>query len=71
MPALAVTLSMEKKAQHKELASVLLSDLYGKWKLREDELEIAFKNLLENLAELCLDTPDAPTVSMLERDVGK
>lgn len=62
VPALAVTLSMEKKAQHKELASVLLSDLYGKWKLREDELEIAFKNLLENLAELCLDTPDAPTM---------
>ncbi|XP_072039315.1 programmed cell death protein 4-like [Amphiura filiformis] len=62
VPALAVTLSMEKKAQHKELTSILLSELYGKWQLSEEELSIAFHSVLTNLTDCCLDSPDAPQV---------
>ena len=63
VPRVALTLSMEKKAQHKELTSILLSDLYSKWRMAEEELAIAFNSVLTNLTDYCLDSPDAPQVS--------
>ncbi|PIK48090.1 putative programmed cell death protein 4-like [Apostichopus japonicus] len=62
VPALAVTMALEGKADHKEMTSVLLSDLRGKKLLTEEELSFAFDHLLNSLRDLSLDTPDAPLV---------
>jgi len=59
---LAVTLAMEKKGAQRELASVLLSDLYGERVIYEQDLELGFQALLNVLNDLKLDTPDAPQV---------
>ncbi|XP_071946736.1 programmed cell death protein 4-like [Antedon mediterranea] len=60
VPALAVTLALEKKAMHKEMTSALISDLFGKKVISMDHLQMAFLRLLEGLPELTLDTPGAP-----------
>ncbi|KXJ11745.1 programmed cell death protein 4 [Exaiptasia diaphana] len=57
--ALAVTHAFEKKASHRELASILISDLYGKV-LNSNDIAKGFQSLLEDLDDLSLDTPDAP-----------
>merc|ERR1712142_702894 len=44
------------------MTSILLSELLGKKLLTQDELVIAFNHLLTNLADLSLDTPDAPSI---------
>lgn len=56
---LAVSLSLEGKASHRELTSRLLSDLLGKV-LTEEDMARAFDKLLTNLPDLILDTPEAP-----------
>lgn len=58
---IAVTLAMEHKASHRELTSVLISDLYNIL-LKMPDYEQGFKVLLKNLPDLILDTPDAPIV---------
>lgn len=58
---MAVNLAMERKPSHREMTSVLLSDMYGQVLLQED-IAVGFDRLLENLPDLVLDTPDAPTV---------
>ncbi|RWS27032.1 Programmed cell death protein 4-like protein [Leptotrombidium deliense] len=58
---IAVTLAMERKASHREMTSVLISDLYGRI-LPEIEIERGFDILLKSLPDLILDTPTAPTV---------
>jgi len=58
---IAVTLAMEHKSSHRELTSVLISDLYNVL-LKMPDYEQAFKVLLKNLPDLILDTPDAPIV---------
>ncbi|KAJ8026287.1 Programmed cell death protein 4 [Holothuria leucospilota] len=60
MPAVALTMALEGKADHKEMTSVLLSDLRGQKLLTEEELSYAFDHLLNSLRDLSLDTPDAP-----------
>ncbi|XP_040185843.1 programmed cell death protein 4-like [Rana temporaria] len=56
---LAVSLSLEGKASHRELTSRLLSDLLLKV-LTEEDMARAFNKLLINLPDLILDTPEAP-----------
>ncbi|XP_051749635.1 programmed cell death protein 4a isoform X2 [Ctenopharyngodon idella] len=57
--SLAVSLSLEGKASHRELTSRLLSDLSGKV-LSERDMSRAFDKILKELPDLILDTPEAP-----------
>uniref|UniRef100_A0A8C6L3H4 Programmed cell death 4a n=1 Tax=Nothobranchius furzeri TaxID=105023 RepID=A0A8C6L3H4_NOTFU len=57
--SLAVSLSLEGKASHRELTSRLLSDLSGKM-LSQSEMAHAFDKMLKELPDLILDTPEAP-----------
>lgn len=57
-----ISVAMERKASHREMSSVLISDLYGRLLLEED-YERGFDVLLQSLPDLILDTPTAPTVS--------
>ncbi|XP_022541986.1 programmed cell death protein 4a [Astyanax mexicanus] len=57
--SLAVCLSLEGKASHRELTSRLLSDLVGKV-LSESDVARAFDKMLKDLPDLILDTPEAP-----------
>ncbi|XP_026572948.1 programmed cell death protein 4-like [Pseudonaja textilis] len=57
--SLAVVLSLEGKASHRELTSRLLSDLVGKV-LSAEDIAAAFDGMLHDLPELILDTPEAP-----------
>lgn len=59
---LVVTIAMEKKASQRELASILLSDLYGSQVVCEQDLELGFQALMNYLEEMKLDTPEAPTI---------
>lgn len=59
---LVVTLAMEKKGSQRELASVLLSDLYGHQVVCEQDIELGFQALMNLLEELKLDTPDAESI---------
>jgi len=56
-----ITLALEKKATQRELASILISDLYGKF-VTQKEIAEGFQTLLSNLDDLGIDTPDAPKV---------
>jgi len=56
-----ISIAMEKKATQREMASVLISDLYGKVLTRQ-HISKGFQQLLDELDELTLDTPDAPEV---------
>lgn len=56
----AVEMSMNHKDSHREMASLLISDMYGKM-LRTADIEQGFGMLLDNLDDLVLDTPEAPT----------
>lgn len=55
----AVEMAFEHKISHREMTSVLLSDLYGRCLIGSD-YEHGFDMLLNNLPDLVLDTPDAP-----------
>lgn len=57
----AIEIAMDHKPSHRELTSVLISDLYG-YVLSESDIVKAFEYLLANLNDLILDIPDAPTV---------
>uniref|UniRef100_A0A8C5BUI3 Programmed cell death protein 4 n=1 Tax=Gadus morhua TaxID=8049 RepID=A0A8C5BUI3_GADMO len=57
--SLALCLSLEGKASHRELTSRLLSDLLGK-ELSQADMARAFDKMLKELPELILDTPEAP-----------
>jgi len=61
-----VTLAMEKKPSNREMASVLISDLYGRI-LHEEDIEKGFTFLLKSLPDLVLDTPTAPIVSQQQQ----
>ncbi|KAG9344149.1 hypothetical protein JZ751_012631 [Albula glossodonta] len=68
--SLAVSLSLEGKASHRELTSRLLSDLAGKV-LTENEMARAFDKMLQDLPDLILDTPDAPQLCWRTVEYGK
>lgn len=54
----AVEMALEHKNSHREMTSVLLSDLYGRCLIGSD-YERGFDMLLNSLPDLVLDTPDA------------
>ncbi|XP_050676495.1 programmed cell death protein 4 [Leptidea sinapis] len=56
-----VEVALDHKPSHCEMASVLISDLYGRVCSAKD-IAYAFERLLERLADLQLDTPDAPVM---------
>lgn len=58
---LIIEIAMDHKPSHREMASVLISDLFGHV-ITESDITKAFENLLANLSDLILDIPDAPTV---------
>lgn len=58
----AVTLAMERHNPQREMTSRLISDLYGNF-VTLDDMAKGFDELLQNLNDLTLDTPEAPTVS--------
>jgi len=59
---LAISLAMEKKGAQRELTSVLLSNLYGDKVLSASDFEFGYQSLMNSLADLKLDTPDAAVV---------
>ena len=58
---LAVSLALDRHDPHRELTSRLISDLNGDI-ITSQHLDKGFDCLLNNLNDLTLDTPDAPTV---------
>lgn len=56
-----IEMAMDHKPSHREMSSVLISDLFGHC-ITESDITKAFENLLANLSDLILDLPDAPTV---------
>lgn len=62
--SVAVSLSLEGKASHRELTSRLLSDLSGKM-LTQEDIAHAFDKMLKELPDLILDTPEAPQVELI------
>jgi len=59
---LAISLAMEKKGAQRELTSILLSALYGEKVLSASDFEFGYQSLMNSLADLKLDTPDAAVV---------
>lgn len=57
--SMAVSLSLEGKASHRELTSRLLSDLSNKM-MSQSDMARAFDKMLKELPDLILDTPEAP-----------
>lgn len=53
-----IEIALDHKPSHCEMASVLISDLYGRVFSAKD-IGYAFERLLEKLPDLVLDTPDA------------
>jgi hypothetical protein len=62
---LAVSLALDRKACHRELVSILISDLYSKVIVAKD-IQKGFDNLLNILADLVIDSPEAPKVKSLK-----
>lgn len=58
---IAIEIAMEHKQSHREMTSMLISDLYGRVITSKDIVR-GFDLLLEDLPDLILDTPDAPQV---------
>lgn len=56
-----IEIAMDHKPSHREMASVLVSDLFGHV-INEIDISRAFETLLGNLSDLILDIPDAPTI---------
>lgn len=61
IPVVLVSLALEKKSSHRELASILISDLFGVL-MTSENIQTGFDILLNQLDDLELDTPDACTV---------
>jgi len=60
MIKLAVTCAMDRKASQRELTSRLISDLYGESILDQNAIAKGFDQLMEQLNDLTLDTPESP-----------
>ena len=61
MVRVLITVALEEKAANRELASILLSDLFGHVINYRDAV-MGFDAVLSQLSELSLDTPNAPHV---------
>lgn len=60
MIKLAVMFAMDRKASQRELTSRLISDMYGEQVLDQNAIAKGFDQLLEQLNDLTLDTPESP-----------
>uniref|UniRef100_A0A1L8DLU4 Programmed cell death protein 4 n=1 Tax=Nyssomyia neivai TaxID=330878 RepID=A0A1L8DLU4_9DIPT len=59
--SIAIEIAMDHKPSHREMTSVLISDLY--WRvISSRDITNGFDMLLKNLPDLILDTPEAPTI---------
>lgn len=56
-----IEIAMDHKPSHREMTSVLISDLFPHV-INETDISKAFENLLANVNDLILDIPDAPIV---------
>lgn len=56
-----IEIAMDHKPSHREMTSVLISDLFGHV-ISETDITKAFQSLLANLSDLILDIPDAADV---------
>lgn len=61
IPELAISLALDRHNPQREMTSRLISDLSGKL-ITQEEFSKGFDELLNNLEDLTLDTPDAPTI---------
>lgn len=61
IPVVLIALALERKSSHRELASILISDLFGNL-LKGEDIQRGFNVLLNQLDDLELDTPDASSV---------
>lgn len=61
IPVVLICLALEKKSSHREMASILISDLFGKL-MTSEHIQRGFDILLNQLDDLELDTPDASSV---------
>lgn len=61
IPVVLISLALEKKSSHRELASILISDLFNS-PLKSEYIQRGFDVLLNSLDDLELDTPDANIV---------
>jgi len=59
--SICIELAMDHKPSHRELTSVLISELYLKV-ISQRDIGKAFDHLLHQLPDLILDTPDAPEI---------
>lgn len=57
----AVSMALDRKAQHREMISQLISDLYSKL-YSSIEVAFGFDSILARLSDLTIDTPEAPIV---------
>lgn len=58
---LIIEMGLEHKPHHRELCSVLISDLYGSI-LTPEELMQGFDDVLNDLADITIDCPEAPSM---------
>ena len=63
---LAINLALDRHDPQRELTSQLIADLHGNALSRAD-IGQGFDELLNNLSDLTLDTPEAPTVTQITR----
>ena len=61
IPYLAIELSMDHKPSHREMTSQLISELFQKV-ISQRDIGKAFDYLMRQLADLTLDTPEAPNI---------
>jgi len=60
--SVAIEAAMDHKPSHREMTSVLISELLGEEIISIKDMTKAFETLLANLPDLILDAPDAPTI---------
>ena len=66
MARLAVMLALDRHNAQRELTSQLLSDLY-RVVFSSDDIALCFSQLLANVDDLVLDTPEAHNVNIYSR----
>jgi programmed cell death protein 4 len=59
---IAIEAAMDHKPSHREMTSVLISQLVLEGVISQEDIAKSFEILLSNLPDLILDAPDAPTI---------
>lgn len=59
---IAIESAMDHKPSHREMTSVLISQLVMEGVISSEDIAKGFEILLSNLPDLILDAPDAPTI---------